>query len=197
MLGQPKVYCIKEWLIPEFIELTSLDKTSSLVIFTLGICMTSRALKLEIFSLVKETYFCSNGSLVFSSSLTWDSCESVYNFTSYAPISNTNMVPTMKTSYSTWLLVVVNSKCKDTSMVNPTSLSNKRLTLLPLLLDNPYVKTVHVELGSRGSMSFMIWSLQTLEVSVPYFVRRIYRIKRSQWTILSYILRDQAYEEPV
>lgn len=140
---------MNEWLILEVLMLKILDKMSSIVLFSLDICTCK--LNLENFSLVNATYFSSKESLVCASPLTKDitSCDSLYNLTSSSLVSHSNVRPMIKASYSSSLLVMLNSKHKDTLTVNPTLLSKVRLYLLPLLMDNPSVNTVHVPLGYK------------------------------------------------
>lgn len=115
ILGLPRVSYIKEWFINKVLVLTGLDNTSTLVFFSLGDTMISCDLIFAIFSLVKLTYRCSNGSLVCDSPLIL---------------------------YLAWLLVVSNSKHKYTMITRPTSFSNMRLTLLPLLFDDLFMSTI-------------------------------------------------------
>lgn len=140
---------------------------------SLGICTISRDLNRTRFSLVRVTCFFSNKFLLLVSPLTWDTntFEFCHNLTSYTPISNANMRPSMKVSCYTWLLVMVNSKHMDTSTLCKTSLLKIRLAPLALLLDYPFVNKVHIHLvleGGRRDFCEEVYKHSSL-FRLPYF----------------------------
>lgn len=55
---------MNEWLTTDNLVLDSLDKTSTLVFFSLGICFIPKILNLVSFSLANQTYCCSAVSFV-------------------------------------------------------------------------------------------------------------------------------------
>lgn len=134
---------MNEWLIPYVVDFASLDMPPAWLFCSLGTCNIFDFLNLAFFPLAKTMYHYTNSFLVWASPLTYEIMiwHSVLKLMICALVSAANVRPTITASYSTWLLVVENSKHIDTSISRSTSFSRIRLSPLPRLFNDMSANT--------------------------------------------------------
>ena len=140
-----RVSCMTVLCLPPLPELTSLASKSARAFFSLGTCTSSNIANDPFRTWTYTKYAAIRGSLAWYSPFTWPvtSRESLFANKLCAPISLANSMPTMRASYSDWLLLALKANCRACSINSPFGPSNMTPTLLPCWLEDLSTESTH------------------------------------------------------
>lgn len=146
MLGMEVMFCIRVCLNPSFFELASLDIRFTVKVCSQGICIISKKLKCSGKPRTFRKYFIKFFSFAwyFPATCFTTSWDLLLAFRLDAPTSRTRDMSEMRASYSSWLMLDLNSKFNDCSINRFHGPYNTTPMWLPLTLEAPSTERIQV-----------------------------------------------------